>query len=143
MLQGFRRPGRGPRSCSRALRGSSLYPRPRNTVALQRKQLLDWTTRPKATCRCIAPVGFTVEDRHDWGVAHIPESGEIEGWVEGVLSGARARAGGVVVLDRADIDQYGDIAELVAVVSSRGWHAVESGNAVVVFCHRGSVRSLR
>lgn len=53
-------------------------------------------------------------------------------WTEAVLDTPRTRAGAAVLLDRADVDQYGSIADVLAYAGLRRWRVLECGNDVII-----------
>jgi hypothetical protein len=53
---------------------------------------------------------------------------------------AQASNGGVIRRNRDDVERFASVAEVVADARERGWHVVETGGQVVIFCHDGDMR---
>lgn len=60
-------------------------------------------------------------------------------WVDQFFDAAQAAAGGVIRRSVDDVVAKGAFEEIVDRANAEGWHVVETGNQLVVLCHRGTL----
>ena len=62
-------------------------------------------------------------------------------WIEQIFQADQADYGGVVRRATRDVERLGwGMENLVEVVRARGFHVIETGEQVVIFCHEGALR---
>ncbi len=60
-------------------------------------------------------------------------------WIDQIFNADAAAQGGVVRRKRDDVEKYASLGELVQEAKDRGFHVIETGGQVVIFCHEGEM----
>jgi len=63
-------------------------------------------------------------------------------WVDQIFRAAQSANGGVVRRSVLDVYQKGALDEILDRAMVEGWHVIETGDQIVVLCHRGRLNIL-
>lgn len=62
-------------------------------------------------------------------------------WIDQMFEADQANTGGVIRRATRNVETLGGgLDNLVEVVRDRGFHLIETGDQVVIFCHEGALR---
>ena len=61
-------------------------------------------------------------------------------WIKQIFQAQQVAKGGVVRRKKPDVESYASMSQLITEVKRRGFHLVEVGDQLVIFCNKGVLK---